>query len=125
MPGGRRAANRDLAACSLATGKTFAEAAAAASVSERSVKGWNEDETFRARVAGLRAEMIGRACGELADAMSAAARKLRSLVENGTDSIALRASVALIASALRVTELTVLQNRVEQLEQLLAERTNS
>jgi len=122
MPGGSRAASRDLAACALAAGKTIAEAAAAANVKVRTLKDWNTDGTFRARVVELRAEMVSRACGELADSMSAAAKKLRALVDRGPDMIALRASVALIASALRVAELTELQTRVEELERVLAAR---
>jgi hypothetical protein len=122
MPGGSKVASRDLAACALAAGKTIAEAAVAANAKERTVKDWNTDATFRARVTALRSEMVGRACGELADSMSAAAKKLRALVDRGPDMIALRASVALIASALRVAELTELQTRVEELERVLAAR---
>jgi hypothetical protein len=120
MAGGSKEANRDLAAVALAAGKTAAEAAAAAGVAERTVKYWAADAAFRDRVSDLRREVVGRACGELSDAMSAAAKKLRELVGSSEDGIALRAASAVIGHTLKVTELLDLQRRVEKLEQALA-----
>jgi hypothetical protein len=120
MAGRPQSENRDLAAVALAAGKTVGEAATAAEVVERTVYGWNTDPEFRARVSELRREMVNRVSGELADAMSAAARKLRGLIDSPSDGIALRAASAVIDQTLKVTELVELQCRVEQLEQDVA-----
>ena len=117
----KRAQQREAAALSLATGKTVAEAATSAQTTERSVYRWYEEGAFRARVDALRGEMVSRACGELADAMGAAAKKLRELVDSDAEGIALRASQAIIESTLKVTELVELQKRVEELERRLTE----
>jgi hypothetical protein len=120
MAGGNKAPNRDLAAVALAAGKTFDEAATAAGVTERTIHNWSTDEEFRDRVSELRREMVGRACGELAEAMGAAAKKLRELVGSTEERIALRAASAVIRHSLQVTELVELQERVEKLEHALA-----
>ena len=114
-----KAANRDLAAVALATGKTVVEAAAAASVVERTVYGWNAEPEFRERVSELRREMVSRASGELAEAMSAAAKKLRKLVDSTSDNIALRGRVRGHRPHSEDSRAGRTCRRVEQLEQAL------
>lgn len=116
MPGGRKAENRDLAAVALASGKTVAEAATAAQVSERTVATWRADPTFRARVVELRGEMVAAAAGRLSSSMSQAADVLKGLLESETEAIRLRAADRLIELGLKVTELHELQKRVEEIE---------
>ena len=120
MPGRRKDSNRDLAAVALAAGQTFAEAATVARVSERTVLSWNTDPAFRDRVNALRHEMLARACGTLADTMSAATKRIRELVDSATENIALRAASAIIDHTVKVTGLVDLQKRVEELERVLA-----
>ena len=62
----------------LASGQTLRNAAAAARIGERTATRRMADPTFRRRVAELRAEMVGRAVGRMADGMADAADKLRS-----------------------------------------------
>jgi hypothetical protein len=123
MAGGKRNQNQDLAACRLAAWGTLQEAATAAGVDERTITRWlAEDAPFKARVAELRQAMVSRACGELADTMSAAVKKLRELVDSKNENVAFRAANAVIEQTLKVTELVDLQRRVEELESRLAEK---
>jgi hypothetical protein len=62
-------------ALALAAGQTLRNAAAAASIGERTATcGW-ADPLFRQRVAQLRADMVGRALGKLADGMTPGCRR--------------------------------------------------
>lgn len=108
-------AAREAAAAALAAGKTTAEAAAAAGVTARAVFGWKTDPGFRARVLGLRHEMLGRACGELSDTLFAAARVLRELLTSANEKIRLQAATEVIGAALKVREMTDLADEVAAL----------
>src|SRR4051794_32739526 len=68
-----RANAREAAAVALATGATFKAAAAAVGMHERTLRKWNdEDETFRALVTKLRADMVSEALGWLNSGMTEA-----------------------------------------------------
>ncbi|AMV23772.1 hypothetical protein VT84_05125 [Gemmata sp. SH-PL17] len=119
MAGGKKTANRDLAAVALATGKTAAEAATAANVSERTIQNWRRESAFTAMVADLRGQMVARACGELADAMTEAAKALRGLLGSPTEGIQLRAASEILSQGLKVMELAELRGKLEELERRL------
>lgn len=115
---GRTRADETLAA-ELARGATIEAAAKAAGVSEATVYRRLRDGAFAARVAELRGTMVRTAAGRLADSMSEAADVLRKLLASGSEGIQLRASVALLDQAVKVTELFELQQRVAELERRL------
>jgi len=69
----------DLLVADLAGGMTAVGAAAKAGLHERTVRRKLEDPAFRARVDGLRAEIVGRAVAVLGRSMTTAARQLLKL----------------------------------------------
>jgi hypothetical protein len=80
----------------LAAGKTVAEAAAAAGVSERTTYRRLADPAFRTRVVGLRAEMVERAVGSLAEAAGEAVAALRLNLTCGSPGVEVRAAAAIL-----------------------------
>ena len=116
MPGGSKQHNRDLAAVALAAGQTGAEAAAAASVVERTVRAWNSEFAFRARVRELRDQMVQRAAASLADSMTEAATVLRELLKSEDEDVRHRAAVKVLDLGVKVGEVADLQARVAELE---------
>ena len=120
MPGGRRSANKPLAAARLAGGGTIAEAAADAGVDERTVYKWKADDPqFRARVCELRAEMVSRALGKLSDTMTRASDVLAALLASEDEDVRHRAAKAVIELALRVREQVDLDDRLAAVERAL------
>jgi hypothetical protein len=67
----------DALAVALAAGHTLRDAAAAAAISERTATRRWADPGFRQRVDDLRADMVNRATGKMADGMAEAANVLR------------------------------------------------
>lgn len=118
--GGRGRANEAIAAA-LAAGKTVAEAAAGAGVSESTVYRRLRRPKFVARVRELRAAFVTAAAGRLASSMTAAADVLRSLLDSASDMVKLRAAERLLEIGVKVIELQELQARVEELERRLGE----
>jgi hypothetical protein len=118
---GRKAADEILVA-QLAAGKTIADAAGAANVSESTVYRRLKDDAFQARVRELRAQMVAMAAGRLAAAMTAASDVLQALLTSASEGIRLRASVSLIELGIKTCELYDLQARVEQIEQHMREQ---
>jgi hypothetical protein len=76
----------------LASGQTVRDAARSAGIGERTAGRRTADPDFRRRVAELRAELIGRALGKMADGMTAAADTLRTLLAAAADSVKLGAA---------------------------------
>src|SRR5262245_4176812 len=76
---GRRK-REDALAVALAGGQTLRAAAAAAGIGERTATRRWADPFFRQRVAELRTDMVNRATGKLADAMTEAVDTLRGLL---------------------------------------------
>jgi hypothetical protein len=119
---GRASADERLAA-ELAAGKTVREAAPAAGVSERTAFRRLADTAFKARVDELRAEMVSRAAGRLADGMVEAADVLRAFLVCSEPHLRQKAAVKLLELGLKVNEVTVLKSRVARLEQVPTEIT--
>lgn len=108
----------DALALALASGRTLRDAAAAAGVAERTATRRWADPAFRRRVAGLRADMVGRALGHLADGMSEAADVLRQLLAAGTPpAVRLGACRALLELGVRLRESVELEERLRALEE--------
>jgi hypothetical protein len=113
------AAGRDadeLLVLALATGRTHAQAAAAANVSERTVNRRMSDPAFKARVRKARGAMVAAASGKLAANMTAAADALVLLLADADPTVRLRAATKLIELGVRTAELVDLEHRVQELE---------
>ena len=83
------------------------------------------DPDFRQRVAALRSEMIGRAMGSMADAMSDAAAGLRGLLAAESESVRLGACRAILELGVRLREAVELETRIVALEQREAARSEA
>src|SRR5262245_66356005 len=115
--GGRKNADEALALL-LAGGRTHHDAAAAARVSERTVRRRLADPRFRERVAALRAAMVERAAAILAEGMAEGAAVLRQLaLEGRSEAVRLGAARALLELGVRLRESVELEQRVAALEQ--------
>jgi hypothetical protein len=117
---GRRAADAALA-LAFAAGKTLAEAAQAAGVSERTASRRRTDPAFADFVGELRREMARRAVGKLADSMAEAAEVLRRLLAARSETVRLGAarSILELGSHLRqIEETDDLDARLRALENL-------
>ena len=120
---GRRNADETLAA-ELAAGKTVCEAATAAGVSERTAHRRIADSAFKSRVTELRAQMVTRASGRLADAMSEAADVLRKLLGSADENVRHKAAVKVIELGTRVIDLEELAERMAELEEIVKRQAN-
>src|SRR5262245_37323027 len=117
MAGSGRAGAGERLTAELAAAKPVRDAAAAAVVAERTAFRRLADPAFKARVAGLRGEVVAAAAGRLVDGMAEAAGVLRSLLASADEHVRHRAAVKLIELGVKVTELAELERRVEELEQ--------
>jgi len=106
----------DLLAAELAAGKTVRDAATAAGVAERTAHRRRTDADFKARVGALRADMVGAACGRLADGMATAADVLLALLADAGPDVRHRAAVKVIELGVKLGELADLERRVAELE---------
>lgn len=107
----------------LAAGDCIKEAGAKAGLSERQAhRRFREPETM-GRVAELRAEMITRAAAKLADAATAAADRLRNLLEAESESVRLAAAKALLELAFKSRELCDWETRLSELERKIGHAT--
>jgi hypothetical protein len=109
--------NNDALALALAAGDSIAAAAAKAGMGERTAYRRLADPDFRRRVAELRAEMIGRALGKLADGMTEAADVLRQLLAGQTPpAVRLGAARSILELGVKLRESVELEQRVAALE---------
>jgi hypothetical protein len=112
---GRKNADEALA-LALASGLTVEAAAARAGVSARTAYRRRADPAFQQHAAELRAEMVQRAVGQLADGMADAAARLRELLRAEGESVCLGAARALLELGVKLRESTELQERLAALE---------
>jgi hypothetical protein len=101
----------------LAAGQTAREAAETAGVAERTVFRRLANPAFRQRAAELRADMMQRALGRLADGMAEAAAALRKLLASGSDAVKLAAARAILEFGPRLRETVEFEERLRALEQ--------
>jgi hypothetical protein len=114
----------DALALALASGKTITEAAAAADLSRRTATRQVADPDFRRRVAALRAEMVARALGKMADGMTDAVDTLRALLNAEGESVRLGAARSILELGNKLREAVELEERLAEVERLVAERGN-
>jgi hypothetical protein len=110
---GRR--DREPAALALACGHTIKAAAAKAHVSERAIRYWLDDESFRERVRQLRVALYSKAAGKLAALSGLAVKALGGLLKSKTESVRLRAAVEVLSLGPQLREFTELSERVAAL----------
>jgi hypothetical protein len=119
VPGGDRSSADDLLAAALAAGQEVAEAARAAGVSERTAYRRLAEPEFKRHVGELRGAMVSQALGRLSDAMTAAADRLRKLVDSADEKVALGAAKAVLELTPRLREAEELQGQLDELRQLV------
>ena len=100
----------------LAAGQTIRDAAASASLSERTVARRLQESAFRQEVANTRTLMVSQAVGMLADAASDAVATLRSLLSAESDTARLGAARAILDAGPRLRESEELAARIEAIE---------
>jgi hypothetical protein len=116
---GRSNADEALA-LAVATGQTLRDAAAANGIGERTATRRMADPAFRRRVAELRADMVARSLGRLADGMADAADTLRALLRAEGESVHLGAARALLELGTKLRESVELEERLAALEAALS-----
>lgn len=119
--GKSRDAADDALALGLARGLTLSAAAEAAGISLRTASRRRSDAAFNARVRELRAEVVSRASGLLADGMAEASSVMRDLLKSENEPVKLRAADLLLTHAVRVREAAELEERLAELEERLAQ----
>jgi hypothetical protein len=109
-------------ALALATGQTLRAAADTTGIGERTATRRMADPAFRRRVADLRADMVRRSLGRLADGMSHAADTLRALLAVESESVRLGAARTLLELGVKLRESVELEARLADLEAQAAGR---
>jgi hypothetical protein len=104
----------------LARGEGVPAAAKAAGLAERTARRRANDPDFRQQVSRVRCDLLARAAGILADQSTAAARTLADLLSSPSETVRLRAAVALLDSAMKAVEASDVADRVIALEEALA-----
>jgi hypothetical protein len=100
----------------LAGGQAVRDAARLAGVGERTATRRVADAGFRRRVADLRAEMVARAAGQLADGMAAAAATLRGLLTAKSEPVRLAAARSILEIGNKLREAVELEARLQAVE---------
>jgi hypothetical protein len=100
----------------LATGSTVAAAAQQAGLGESTVYRRMQDPAFKARVVAIRGQLTSEAVGILTSAMTAAATKLRALLDNPNARIQLNSAKNIIELVFKAGDLAELRQKLEELE---------
>src|SRR5690242_11882322 len=108
---GRRNADEALAVA-VAAGQTLRDAAGAAGVSERTAARRWGDAAFRRHVSELRADMVRRSLGRMADGMSEAADMLRRLLAAESESARLGAARSLLELGVKLRDSVEMEERL-------------
>jgi hypothetical protein len=101
----------------IASGQTVRDAAQQAGVSERTAARRMADADFRRQINELRADMVDRTLGKLADSMTSAADKLRELLDADAEQVRLGAARTLLEVGTKLRETVELERRISELEQ--------
>jgi hypothetical protein len=112
---GRKSADAALA-LALAAGLAVEAAAGQAGVSARTAYRRWADPAFQQRVAELRADMVQRALGKLADGAAAAVDTLRKLLQAKADTVKLGAARSILEQCNKLREAVELEQRLQALE---------
>src|SRR5262245_32571470 len=115
---GRRKGD-DALLLALAGGLTVRDAAQAAGVGERTATRRLADLDFRRRVSQVRAAVVERALGKMADGMAEAADTLRGLLRAEAESVRLGAARSIQELGNKLREAVELERRINELERRL------
>ncbi len=115
---GRRRGD-DALLLALAGGMTVRDAARTAGVGERTATRRLADLDFRRRVSEVRAEMVERALGKMADGMAEAADTLRNLLRAEGESVRLGAARSILELGNKLREAVELEARLAEVERRL------
>jgi len=111
------ARKRDLAfLVAIARGETVRDAAREAGIGERTAWRRMADPEFRRRLSGVRADVLERATGRLADAGAEAAETLKALLKAESESVRLGAARAILELGSKLREAGELEERLRMLE---------
>ncbi len=105
----------------LASGQTVRDAAQVADISERTAHRRLEDGEFRRRVAEVRADMVARSVGMLADASSEAVATLKGLLRAESESVQLGAARSVLEIGTKLRESVELTAEVGALKRIVEE----
>jgi hypothetical protein len=118
LPAKARQKGQDALIVALAAGKTIKEAARLAGIHERTArKRLARFPEYATRIAALRADMISKAVGKMADSMGAAADTLRKLLSGVGESARLGPARSIIELGNKLRESVELEERLQALEQ--------
>ncbi len=109
----------DLLLVALSQGKTHAEAARIADVSERTVRRRLEDPEFATRVEHRRAEVTAAAAGQLAGLYGKAIGALSDLLDHGDDPLRVRAAQIILRSVLEFRSHADFEERLLAIEETI------
>jgi hypothetical protein len=108
-------------ALALAMGKTIADAAVEAGISERTARRRLSSVKFRRKIHAIRSRMMERTLGQVVDGMSKAATTLLALLDSPSDQVRLAACRTFFESALRLRDQVELAGRLDELESSMDE----
>ena len=117
----RQSTKRTTAIVALAGGATVTDAARHAGLGRRTVTRYMADDEFLAAIERTRAKLIERAVGRLADLSTKAIDRLAELLESDKQTVQLSAARVILQSLPQLREHAELSERLEELEQRLAE----
>ncbi len=121
MPHGDRHSADDILIISLASGQTIPVAAKLADVSESTVARRLRSSRFRRRLQRMRTRVIETALGRLAGNMTAAADRLRVLVDDPDPRVALGAARSILALAGGLSRAVDERQGIEAIEDALGD----
>jgi hypothetical protein len=107
---------RERVALLLAEGKAIKAAAAEAGIGERTAYTWLADPRFQNHISDLRGRMVDTALGRLTDAATKAVDTLVGLLDDGRDTVRLRAAFGILDSMARLREHVEFERRIAALE---------
>jgi hypothetical protein len=109
---------QELAALALAGGKSSKAAAEEAGCAERTIRYWQGDPLFAARVAELRTRIFDQTVGVLASMSTLALVTLGQLLKGKSETVRLGAARAILDCGARLREGVELAARLDALERL-------
>ena len=115
----QRKKNEDALLLALACGATVEAASKQCGLSDRTIYRRLKDADFRARLQGVRADMVGRSAGLLTAASEAVRTLLALQKESAPPAVRLGAARAVLEVGMKLREVVDLQVRMEELEAVL------
>jgi hypothetical protein len=109
-----------IAALALARGDSIVDAARLAGIGERTLRRRLEDPGYRSQIARLRADLLSRAAGGVAEIAAKAGQVLNELLDDKSPQVRLEAIRTALDHAPRLQEITELEQRLAILEDVVS-----